>query len=122
MIRRGWISFGWMLVLLVVYLSVAPSLPRVSVEHADKYSHVLAYGTLMCWFAQAFPALPQRAHIAIDLVLLGVCLELVQRWSGTRSFEIADMIANTCGVALGWALAPPRTPNVLAALERRYGR
>lgn len=122
MIRRGWIMFGWGLVLLVVYLSVAPSLPRVSVEHADKYSHLLAYGTLMFWFAQAFPALSKRARIAMGLVLLGVCLEFVQRWSGMRSFEIADMIANTCGVASGWALAPPRTPDVLAALERRYGR
>jgi glycopeptide antibiotics resistance protein len=44
---------------------------------------------------------------------MGVGLEFLQGAVGYRSYEIADMYANTLGVALGWALGAvlrPRLP------------
>jgi VanZ family protein len=35
---------------------------------------------------------------------MGIALEFAQRWLGYRSFEVADMVANTVGVALGLSI------------------
>ena len=36
---------------------------------------------------------------------MGIALEFVQGWLGYRSFEVADMVANTIGVLLGLVIA-----------------
>jgi glycopeptide antibiotics resistance protein len=36
---------------------------------------------------------------------MGIALEFVQGALGYRSFEVADMFANTFGVLIGWAIA-----------------
>ena len=44
---------------------------------------------------------------------MGIALEFVQGALGYRSFELADMAANTLGVAAGWIAAqlmPARPP------------
>ena len=117
---RLWQAIGIALIGLVVYLSLTPRPIEVPVEHGDKYGHILAYGTLMLWFAQIY--LTQRARIgwAIGLVAMGIGLEFVQRMTGYRSFEIADMVADACGVIVGWLAAPPRLPNALRYLEARW--
>jgi VanZ family protein len=66
---------------------------------SDKLEHFSAYFVLA-----VIPALtertPVRIVIAIGLIALGVTLEFLQIFTG-RDFEVNDMIANTCGVALG---------------------
>jgi len=83
----------------------------------DKFAHLLAYAVVTLWFVQIYGSSRSRVVIALGLVLLGVALEFLQGLSGYRSLEIADMAANATGVALGWATAPPRTPNVLLHIE-----
>ncbi len=117
-LRRLWLSLGWMLVLLVVYLSVTPTPIQLPVEQGDKASHVFAYFVLMSWFANLYSVPAQRAMFALGFIVLAVTLEYVQRATGYRTFEIADMAAGTVGVAAGWLLAPPRLPNYLRWLER----
>ena len=34
---------------------------------------------------------------------MGVALEFIQGWTGYRTYDPFDMLANTIGVALGWA-------------------
>jgi hypothetical protein len=51
-------------------------------------------------------------------VALGIALEFVQGWTDYRTFEVADMVADALGVAVGWALAPPRLPNFLQLIEK----
>ncbi len=53
------------------------------------------------------------------MVALGIALEYAQRATGYRSFEVADMVADALGVAIGWLAAPPRLPNVLSWAEKR---
>ena len=56
--------------------------------------------------------------IGLGLVALGIALEFAQRMTGIRMFEISDMVAGALGVALGWLLASPRTPNLLYWCQR----
>lgn len=114
--RRLWLILGWMLILLVIYLSLAPISIEVPVEEGDKFGHVAAYAALMLWFANLYETLTRRSMLAIGFVALGIALEFVQGWTGYRTFEVADMAADALGVAVGWALAPPRLPNFLQQL------
>jgi VanZ family protein len=113
----AWLAIAWLLVLSVIVLSLV----RVAADprpHGDKLGHILAYATLMFWFAQIYSLGRTRLLIASGLALMGVALEIAQGFTGYRSFEYADMAANTIGVALGWLVGPPRTPNVLLLVER----
>lgn len=116
--RKLSLVIGWLLVLLVIYLSLAPISIEVPVEEGDKFGHVIAYAVLMLWFANLYETSNRRSMFAIGFVALGVVLEFVQGWTGYRTFEVADMAADAFGVAAGWALAPPRLPNFLQRIEK----
>ena len=118
--RRLWLVTGWSLVIVVIYLSLTPTPVNVELEQGDKFFHALAYLALMSWFTNLYENLHERVVIAMGFMLLGIGLEVVQGFVGYRSFEVADMSANAAGVALGWFLATPRTPNYLALAERAW--
>lgn len=115
--RALWISAGCALVAMVIYLSLNPGSTPSAASQGDKVMHVLAYATLMSWFANLWTKPATRIKTAIGLVMLGIALEFVQRWTGYRTFEAADMLADAIGVAAGWLLAPPRMPNYLQTME-----
>jgi VanZ family protein len=117
-IRWFWLMLGWLLVFFVIYLSLTPEPVQVPLEQGDKFGHVFAYAVLMSWFANLYESPARRLQFAIGFITLGVALEFVQRWSGYRTFEVADMAADAFGVAGGWLFATPRIPNYLRAAER----
>jgi VanZ family protein len=119
-VRPLWLVLGWMLVLLVIYLSLTPAPITLPIREGDKLSHAFAYFVLMSWFANLYPGLSVRARFAAGFIALAVVLEFVQLWTGYRSFEVDDMTAGALGVAAGWATAPPRLPNYLALAERLW--
>jgi glycopeptide antibiotics resistance protein len=49
---------------------------------------------------------------------MGVAIEYLQRMTGYRTFDVADMIANGIGAALGWGLAQTPLGNALDWVER----
>lgn len=110
-IRGLWLAIGWLGVVIVVYLSLAPSLPEIDLEEGDKLEHLAAYVALMLWFAQARTSRAERLTTALALVVLGVLLEFAQGLTDYRTLSLWDMVANTAGVAIGWLAAPPRLPN-----------
>ena len=116
--RKLWLVVGWLLVLLVIFLSLVPVPVEVPVEGGDKFGHVTAYAALMFWFANLFETVNRRGILAIGFVALGIALEFVQGWTDYRTFELADMAADAFGVAVGWVLAPPRLPNFLQRIEK----
>lgn len=113
-----WLAIAWSLVAIVIYLSLAPMLVELPAHNGDKYAHVAAYAALTFWFMQIYDGRRARILIVFGLVSLGVGLEIVQGYTGYRSFEYGDMMANTVGVALGWLIGPPRMPNMLLHVEK----
>ena len=106
-LRRMAILIGWGMVVAVVVLSLMPIEVDLS-EGRDKWSHLIAYGGLMFWFGWLYPKAMRQFQIALALIAMGVALEFLQRETGYRSFDLADMAANSVGVLLGWGLV--RTP------------
>lgn len=94
-----------MLVALIVYLSLNRRLPEpMMFNNFDKLEHAFAYASLSLWFCQIYCRLRARVITMTALVGLGVGLEYVQGWAGYRAFEVMDMLADSFGVLLGWAL------------------
>ena len=58
----------------------------------------------MLWFAFLYRRAPTRAWYALGFVAMGIAIEFIQPYTG-RDFELADMLADALGVALGWGVA-----------------
>jgi VanZ family protein len=104
-LRALWLAIGWALVATIVWLSVTPQPPDLGIKHGDKLGHFAAYGGAMFWFCQPYARLPTRLAYAAGFIAMGIALEFVQRWLGYRTFEVADMVADSIGVLLGWTAA-----------------
>ncbi|NOQ89196.1 MAG: VanZ family protein [Gammaproteobacteria bacterium] len=122
-LRFLWLTIGYALVALVVFLSLTSSPVDLELGFPlqDKLFHALAYFTLMAWFSQIYHDRFQRNMIAVVFVLMGVTLEYLQGFDPNRYFEIADMIANSIGVALGFSVALTSAKNILVRVEQVIG-
>ncbi|MGC2520039.1 MAG: VanZ family protein [Burkholderiales bacterium] len=118
---RLWQVLGWIMVLAIVIGSLLPSkmLEPVLPDWNDKLIHIVAYGIVMFWFSMLDRALRRQALWALGFVAMGVAIEFAQRATGYRDFEIADMVADAIGVALGWVLAHTPAAGALEWVERR---
>jgi len=103
--RAALLAGGWLWAAAIVFLSLTPRLPRIDIEHGDKLGHLLSYGLLMFWFGFLYRKRTSRMGYAALWIAMGVALEFAQRATGYRSFEVADMVANSLGVLLGWGLS-----------------
>jgi glycopeptide antibiotics resistance protein len=98
-----------MLILAVVVLSLWPDPPEVAgFQCSDKVGHLLAYTVLMLWFGSIHQVERNRFRLALCLLAMGLCLEVLQGMNIFRTFQWTDMVANGVGVMSGWYLA--RTP------------
>lgn len=115
---KTWLFIGWFGIALLVLLSLVSLSLHTGVEHGDKWMHLLAYGLLMGWFVQLYRNWSLILLHALLLVLLGVALEFLQAQTG-RTFELADMLANATGVALGGLSGLTPLRDRLLWLERK---
>ena len=109
------------MVAAVVVLSLIP----VSVDlgdDRDKLAHFAAYGGLSFWFGILYAGRGRQFGIAVAFAAMGVLMEFLQGLTDYRSLEIADMIANAVGAALGWGLAQTPLKGVLGWLEKQILR
>jgi VanZ family protein len=95
---------GWLYAAAIVYLSLTPKPPDPGFAYGDKLGHLLAYSLLMFWFSWLYRKRYTRLAFGIGWVTLGIGLEFAQGMTSTRSFEFADMAANSLGVLLGWGI------------------
>ena len=116
-LRKVWLAIGAVLVVAVVFLSLTPNPLDVGQIHKVKIGHVLAYGTLMLWFAQIFRSAQGRMSVGLVLALMGVVLEFLQGVTGYRSFAYADMRDNALGVLAGLILACTGLGGVLGRVD-----
>lgn len=110
-----------MLCAAIVWLSLTPAPPRLELEHSDKLGHFLGYGLLMFWFGLLYSSRRTRLGYAAGFAAMGVALEFLQGALGFRTFELADMLANATGVALGWAATEAFGGRLAARFEGRIG-
>lgn len=114
---RIWLVLGWGLLVSVVVLSLVPLSVDLG-EGRDKVGHLLAYGGLTFWFGMLYVGRGRQFRIAIAFSAMGVVIEFLQGMTDYRSFEIADMIANAAGAALGWLMVQTPLKNGLMRAER----
>ncbi|MDB4444408.1 VanZ family protein [bacterium] len=115
-----WLTFGCLLVALVICFSVIASPPEVHhFSGGDKLTHLLAYALVMLWFGLIF--LPGRTYLILGFgfIVMGFALEITQGAIGYRSMEVLDMLSNTLGVLLGGLLARTRLSALLVKVENK---
>lgn len=103
---RRWLALWWLAVAAVALVELLPAmlLPPVPAG-GDKLEHLAAYGVLAFAAVQVFE---RRAlwRVGLGLAALGMALEIAQgALTATRSFDLADELANCSGVLLGLAFA-----------------
>ncbi|MEO6039700.1 MAG: VanZ family protein [Saprospiraceae bacterium] len=102
---------AWLIFITV--LSVLPSvqLPHFDLFAPDKAGHALAYAGLTGLSLTTLRHLTERRAVFRSSLLIfvlaagyGALMEFIQgAFLPNRAFEFDDMLANTCGAALGWA-------------------
>jgi VanZ family protein len=112
-----YVYLGYLAVCLTVYVCLMPSPPDTSdIQFGDKIVHMIGYFCLFLWFAQIYHRRHYWRPIA-GLILLGITIEFAQGFTAYRSFEIADMFANTSGVLLGWLVSATPVSFLFVKLE-----
>jgi len=91
-------------------------------EGRDKFAHFLAYASLSFWFAAMVDGRGRQLGVAIAFAVMGAVIEFLQGMTGYRDFEVADMVANAIGAALGWGVAQTPLKNVPVWLEGLFPR
>jgi len=115
---KVWLTLGWLLVALVVFLSLWPKPPQpLEFEQSDKLYHVIVYMTLMLWFANIYPQRSSQLQLSMGFFVMGVCLELLQGVTEYRTFSYTDMLANGIGILLALYLAKTRFATYLLRLD-----
>ncbi len=119
-LRFLWLTIGYALVAVVVFLSLtsSPVDLELSLPYEDKVFHAFAYFTLMAWFSQIYHDRFQRNMIAVVFVFMGITLEYLQGFDPNRYSEFGDIVANTTGVALGFSIALTGAKNILLRIEK----
>jgi VanZ family protein len=102
----------WSLVILIATLIPGKTIPKVGFFQIDKVVHFFIFGVLMflsCYALKKtyeYTGRPFR-YIRIALIYslaLGVIIELIQQYVPGRGPSVADVVANSIGVALGYGI------------------
>lgn len=118
-----WLIVGFLLVAFVIFVSLIPVPTEVAaITPTDKLCHALAYFCLTFWFIQIYRQNLVRLAIGLAFVMMGIGLEYLQGLTGYRSFEYADMAANTVGVACGLIAAQTPLARTLLVVEKWINR
>jgi len=121
--KRLWVYIGFAMVFGILTLSLI-DLPRAVrvIMWSDKLVHGVAYAGLMGWFAQIYRNDITRLMLVIAFVCFGISVEYLQSLTPTRQFDVADMVANSCGIMLAWALSYTWLGTILERVEALWQR
>lgn len=100
---KAWLGLGLVLLAVALTLALLPQPRGVPIVYNDKVTHALAFATLMSWFSGIFRFRLAPA-LALALVGYGALIEILQSFTPTRQPELADLVADTVGILLGWLL------------------
>ena len=105
-----WIAASVLLVVTVLYLSLAPlNIPAELPTHFDKVEHAAAYVFLVMWFT-GLVARPRYWRVVAALVVFGLTIEFLQAaMPFGRQGDPWDVLANVTGIGVGLAIASVAT-------------
>jgi VanZ family protein len=111
-IRYTWPALIWSLIVLILTLIPGEAVPDVDIVQIDKVVHFFIFGVLMILSSYAllkmhmlnrWPANPLMIS-GIYSITFGSLIEVIQQFVPGRNFSLVDMLANTIGVVLGYAV------------------
>lgn len=121
-----WAAIGWLGVVLALVLSLWPGGVPMPWPIWDKIQHGTGYTLITLWFTGLYPR-DRYPRIGGACFLLGVCIELLQGLTPTRTADVLDALANGVGVSVGllfaytllggWALRVERLVGLAPALR-----
>jgi VanZ family protein len=92
----------WTSLVLVLVLSLMPSVPHMPTTGWDKTNHLLTFAFLAFLGHTAYPG--RNAAILLGLLLYGGLIEILQSFTPSHFSEWADWIADGLGLVIGWGL------------------
>lgn len=119
--RLFWYALLWTYLVLLFILGLIPSgqadLGSLNqIPHFDKLAHFTAYAGLGFLFHQLLNRSPKS--ILLRAILIGVIIEILQTQTPTRSFELADILANTLGAFAGMIASGRLFPRFAVLMDR----
>lgn len=121
-----WWTLGWVMVLFILYSTLAPARLVPELPLNDKVEHATAFFGMTFWFGGL---VPRRRYWLLGVVMsaLGAAIEVAQGTMGLgRDMDIHDWIADSCGVVLALAVlvicVPRSVGSWLVWVEKLIGR
>lgn len=90
------------LVSVATYLSLIPKPGAVFEASPDKFLHLLCWGVLLVSLWLACGVKGFRLWMVPALFGYSILVEIGQIWVPNRFFSWGDILANGCGILLGW--------------------
>ena len=115
---RIWQIIGVLFIIAAFAASLGPYPVKSSIHNLDKYFHAATYAGLAYWFLQ-LNIRRRYIWVAVGLVGMGILIEYLQSFTRTRTADAYDALANTLGVAAGWAITLTPAGRLLEAIDRR---
>ena len=115
---RVWQAVGILFIISAFAVSLGPYPVRSSIHNLDKYFHAATYAGLAYWFMQ-LNFRRRYIRVAVGLVAMGILIEYLQSFTRTRTADVYDALANTLGVAVGWAITLTPAGRLLEVIDRR---
>ena len=115
-----WLALWVAMIALVLVGSLMPAqrLPAPAFAGVDKLQHLVGYAVLAGYAVLLFARFRLRAVAMAGLVALGVGIEFAQEaLTASRRADIADVVANTLGVLLGWSVQRTRLRDGLIRID-----
>lgn len=109
---------GWMCVLAILALSLAPGSDRPHTGYSGGTEHIFAYAGTGFFFSLGYRPLRERLTIWISLALLSGLLELAQTQIPGRSARLIDAIVSTTGLTTGFIIG---SVFLVAIAKRSFG-
>jgi VanZ family protein len=106
--NRIFIAVG--ITLIITFLSlfrVSPVMPKLNLNHADKYQHAVAYFVVTLSWIWSFQTRnnnkSMQLWILLAVFLFGVLMEVLQEvMTNYRTADVFDVLANTSGIVLAY--------------------
>lgn len=119
---RLWLALWVGLLLLALLACVLPlPAPATAPRHLDKWQHACTHFVLALYAMNLFAAVHARQLALVGLALFGASIEAVQGLLPWRSAELADLVANLAGTALGGMAGWGRFGRLLQRIEQQSG-